>query len=299
MSCPRCSRNAARPRKLREPRRRRPQGSPRQIICGDLHVFADDLAHPQLVDEDHCRDRKRRRQNDAQPAEDHAQGHQRNSIRIMGAIADITKDLMIVLVEINMQSMIEDPLDDAKAGRAFAPRPLQRSRASLDEAWRAPAGAEAEDFMSRFSDVVAAGSSIDPMPLPVVDWRRIGAKAPKVLDIAYGGPNAELPQADAAVITWTAAEWSALDHVFLNSNGTRLPARATGRTAGISTPARRRRSRRRPWRQSRHPPPSRRQPRRPPPPCWSRTPRSPSRRGRRRPCGASMPWSRSRPRAGR
>ena len=141
----------------------------------------------------------------------------------MGAIADITRDLMIVLVEINMQSMIEISLMMAKAGRAFAPRPLQRSRASLDEAWRAPAGAEAEDFMSRFSDVVAAGSSIDPMPLPVVDWRRIGAKAPKVLDIAYGGPNAELPQADAAVITWTAAEWSALDHVFLNSNGTRLP----------------------------------------------------------------------------
>jgi nucleoside phosphorylase len=78
--------------------------------------------------------------------------------------------------------------------------------------------------MSRFSDVVAAAASIDPMPLPVVDWRRIGASAPKVLDIVYGGPNGELPAADAVVITWTAAEWSALDHVFLNSNGTRLPA---------------------------------------------------------------------------
>lgn len=77
--------------------------------------------------------------------------------------------------------------------------------------------------MSRFSDVVPAASSIDPMPLPLVDWRRIGAKPPRVLDFAYGGPNAELPQADAVVITWTAAEWSALDHVFLNSNGTRLP----------------------------------------------------------------------------
>ena len=78
--------------------------------------------------------------------------------------------------------------------------------------------------MSRFSDVVAAPSSIDPMPLPVVDWQRIGAKAPRLLDVAYGGPNAELPKADVVVITWTAAEWSALDHVFLNSNGTRLPA---------------------------------------------------------------------------
>lgn len=77
--------------------------------------------------------------------------------------------------------------------------------------------------MSRFSDVAPAASSIDPMPLPVVDWQRIGAKAPHILDVAYGGPNAELPKADVVLITWTAAEWSALDHVFLNSNGTRLP----------------------------------------------------------------------------
>jgi nucleoside phosphorylase len=77
--------------------------------------------------------------------------------------------------------------------------------------------------MSRYSDVAAAATSIDPMPLPVVDWQRIGAKAPRLLDITYGGPNAELPKADVVVITWTAAEWSALDHVFLNSSGTRLP----------------------------------------------------------------------------
>jgi nucleoside phosphorylase len=77
--------------------------------------------------------------------------------------------------------------------------------------------------MSRFSDVMPSAASIDPIPLPIVDWQRIGAKPPRVLDIAYGGPNAPLPAADAVVITWTAAEWSALDHVFVNSNGTRLP----------------------------------------------------------------------------
>jgi hypothetical protein len=61
--------------------------------------------------------------------------------------------------------------------------------------------------MSRFSDVVLAAASIDPTPLPIVDWRRIGAMAPRVLDFAYGGPNGELPKADAVVITWTSAEW--------------------------------------------------------------------------------------------
>lgn len=77
--------------------------------------------------------------------------------------------------------------------------------------------------MSRFSDIVASPAAIDPMPLPVVDWRRIGARAPVVLDAAYGGPNGRLPKADAVVITWTSAEWSAMDHVFINSSGTRLP----------------------------------------------------------------------------
>jgi hypothetical protein len=62
------------------------------------------------------------------------------------------------------------------------------------------------------------------MPLPVVDWRRIGADAPIVLNVTYTGPNAPLPKADAVVITWTAAEWSAFDHAFINSNSTRLPS---------------------------------------------------------------------------
>lgn len=33
-----------------------------------------------------------------------------------------------------------------------------------------------------------------------------------------------LPKADIVVITWTSAEWSALDHVFLNSNTKRYPS---------------------------------------------------------------------------
>lgn len=76
--------------------------------------------------------------------------------------------------------------------------------------------------MSRYSDVGAAPASIDPMPLPVIDWLRIGVRAPRYREFAYGGPTGMLPKADVVVITWTAAEWSALDHVFLNFNGTRL-----------------------------------------------------------------------------
>jgi nucleoside phosphorylase len=77
--------------------------------------------------------------------------------------------------------------------------------------------------MSRFTDVARAPTTVDPLPLPIVDWRRIGASAPKTIEFAYGGPNEPLPKADAVVITWTSAEWSALDHVFINSGRTRLP----------------------------------------------------------------------------
>jgi nucleoside phosphorylase len=77
--------------------------------------------------------------------------------------------------------------------------------------------------MSRYSDIVVETPTFDPTPLPVVDWRRIGSSAPKRAEFTYSGPEQRLPKADAVVITWTSAEWSALDHVFLNSNGTRLP----------------------------------------------------------------------------
>ena len=50
--------------------------------------------------------------------------------------------------------------------------------------------------------------------LPVVDWSAINATAPTGLLL----PRTKLPNADIAVITWTSAEWSALDHVFINSD---------------------------------------------------------------------------------
>lgn len=75
--------------------------------------------------------------------------------------------------------------------------------------------------MSRYSDVWVKPNTGDWPPLPVVDWRRIGKSAPVRVPVAYQGPDAPLPRADVVVMTWTSAEWSAFDHVFLNSATTR------------------------------------------------------------------------------
>lgn len=60
--------------------------------------------------------------------------------------------------------------------------------------------------------------------LPIVDWSKIGQVAPENIDFQYQGPTASLPAADIVVITWTSAEWSALDHVFANSQTVRTPS---------------------------------------------------------------------------
>ena len=60
-------------------------------------------------------------------------------------------------------------------------------------------------------------STVHLPALPVIHWDKIGEKAPEIIDYNYTGPQAPLPPADVVVITWTSAEWSALDHVFANS----------------------------------------------------------------------------------
>jgi hypothetical protein len=50
--------------------------------------------------------------------------------------------------------------------------------------------------------------------LPAIDWDKIGAEAPTLLD----SPADELPQADTVIITWAGAEWAALEHVFCSSS---------------------------------------------------------------------------------
>jgi hypothetical protein len=57
--------------------------------------------------------------------------------------------------------------------------------------------------------------------LPIINWSKIGQSAPQKIDFSYVDANEKLPVADIVVITWTSAEWSALDHVFANSDTTR------------------------------------------------------------------------------
>ena len=76
--------------------------------------------------------------------------------------------------------------------------------------------------MNRLTDVVSL-STVDPVSvdLPPIDWTSIGARAPTTIAIPSRVPSDPLPKADIVVITWTNAEWSALDHVFINSDTSR------------------------------------------------------------------------------
>jgi nucleoside phosphorylase len=62
----------------------------------------------------------------------------------------------------------------------------------------------------------AVGFSIaDAPPLPPVDFSAVGKAAPVLL----ATPAGQLPKASAVVITWTEAEWAAMQHVFCASAG--------------------------------------------------------------------------------
>jgi len=76
---------------------------------------------------------------------------------------------------------------------------------------------------NRFTDTYRPSNTGKPLPLPIVDWQRIGYTAPVPITGVYEGSDAPLPKADVVVITWTSAEWNAFDHVFINSSSTRYP----------------------------------------------------------------------------
>ena len=64
-----------------------------------------------------------------------------------------------------------------------------------------------------------------PRGLPVIDWERVGAHAPKLRAFPKPPPGQPdgwldqdpLPKADVVVMTWTSAEWDALHYVFSNA----------------------------------------------------------------------------------
>ena len=64
----------------------------------------------------------------------------------------------------------------------------------------------------------AAPLAAIPTTLPSVDWAAVGATAPSVVSLGPRSSSDPLPEADIVVLTWTSAEWFALDHVFINSN---------------------------------------------------------------------------------
>ncbi|MGF1766366.1 hypothetical protein L4D06_03115 [Enterovibrio makurazakiensis] len=78
--------------------------------------------------------------------------------------------------------------------------------------------------MNRFDDIdirspQLLATTTHSLPLPVIDWHTISHEAPVPLSIEDG----KLPHADFILMTWTSAEWSALDHVMLNSAKPRYP----------------------------------------------------------------------------
>jgi Phosphorylase superfamily len=72
--------------------------------------------------------------------------------------------------------------------------------------------------MSRLTDVRAVLPHYQLPALPAVDWASIGHTGPQPVQVDYQGPEAPLPAADVAVLTWTSAEWSAFDQVFMTSD---------------------------------------------------------------------------------
>jgi nucleoside phosphorylase len=73
---------------------------------------------------------------------------------------------------------------------------------------------------NRSKDVHVSNAETLP-PLPPIDWSLIGQKAPTIVDLGNPTKDTRLPKSDIVVITWTVAEWSALDHVFVNSDKSR------------------------------------------------------------------------------
>lgn len=78
----------------------------------------------------------------------------------------------------------------------------------------------ASSILNRHLDVIPKKevAAIIKNPLPAIDWESIGKTKPEKIEIGKREDSDPLPQADWVVITWTSAEWQALDHVFLNSN---------------------------------------------------------------------------------
>lgn len=74
-------------------------------------------------------------------------------------------------------------------------------------------------IVTRHTDVDESVQAVSlAAPLPPVNWQSIGKSAPVRFPIGARNHDDPLPFADIVILTWTSAEWFALDHVFLNSS---------------------------------------------------------------------------------
>src|ERR1700691_702778 len=72
--------------------------------------------------------------------------------------------------------------------------------------------------VSRFNDISLSTRALtEASQLPAINWSLVAQSAPALVSVDYGGPGSKPPQADAIVMTWTSAEWAALDHIFVRS----------------------------------------------------------------------------------
>src|SRR3984885_5112537 len=81
--------------------------------------------------------------------------------------------------------------------------------------------------MSRYNDISLRTLALtEPSQLPAVDWSLVDQSAPVLVNFKYGGASHTLPKANAIVMTWTSAEWAAMDHVFIRSGQAESPSSA-------------------------------------------------------------------------
>jgi hypothetical protein len=98
--------------------------------------------------------------------------------------------------------------------------------------------------MSRYNDISMRTMALtEPFQLPAINWGLVGQSAPTLVPVNYGGPGGKLPNADAIVMTWTSAEWAAMDHVFIRSGQAETPSTAMPKVSswylysrGVSAP---------------------------------------------------------------
>lgn len=69
----------------------------------------------------------------------------------------------------------------------------------------------------------------NPTELPAVDWQRLGVsenRIPVAQDLPTPAPQDTLPHADVVVMTWTSAEWAAMNQVLTNRREPLTPDQA-------------------------------------------------------------------------